>query len=341
MKFSTYYRISNRDKFFEKYIKKNLSDVREPYKTILTEKYSELMEIIVKLIMDENKEDLNYILSKNNAKVARSFFDYLTNSKIKKMKKSNIINALDEIFKGENVMKDFQAYLSEKVKPIKLNDEKFQKIMLTEEDDPFADDAGGGDDVGGDDMGGDDMGGDDPFAEGGDSGDTAGGGAGDGEGSEGGDGTDENGEGEGEELPEREDDPDFTKGVSDSEDITITDNPSGKCIYDVEGIMKAIEAVLASLPENELAEFDMVKKAVELIFNGKKLIPEDVTFQNPKNASYLIKKIGEKVDEKTKNYMILKIKQPLIAQRDKQKEEIAAMKNDTSVIRDTISGLDK
>ena len=114
----------------------------------------------------------------------------------------------------------------------------------------------------------------------------------------------------------------------------MTDTPSGECIYDVDGIMKSLAAVIQSTNDNDLAEIEMVKKAVELIFNGKILKPEDVTFTNPQNASYLIKKIGSNVDEKTKNYLILKIKQPLIKQRDQQKLDIAALKKDVNVARD-------
>jgi uncharacterized protein YpuA (DUF1002 family) len=85
----------------------------------------------------------------------------------------------------------------------------------------------------------------------------------------------------------------------------------------------------------------MVKKAVELIFNGKILKPEDVQFTNPENASFLIKKIGSNVDEKTRNYLILKIKEPLIKQRDQQKLDIAKLKKDVNVARDTLTDLDK
>ena len=85
----------------------------------------------------------------------------------------------------------------------------------------------------------------------------------------------------------------------------------------------------------------MVKKAVELIFNGKILKPEDVQFTNPENASFLIKKIGANVDEKTRNYLILKIKEPLIKQRDQQKLDIAKLKKDVNVARDTLTDLDK
>jgi hypothetical protein len=121
----------------------------------------------------------------------------------------------------------------------------------------------------------------------------------------------------------------------------LSDTPSGECIYDVEGAMQSLASVIQSLSDSDLAEIEMVKKAVELIFNGKILKPEDVTFTNPENASFLIKKIAANLDEKTKNYLILKIKQPLIKQRDKQKLDIAALKKDVNVARDTLQDLDK
>ena len=238
-------------------------------------------------------------------------------------------------------MQHFRDFLAEKMKEINLMDdlEKPERIRLNEaddDDDPFADDGGADDsgDVGGDPFGDDDGGSDGPSGE------------------EGGDGGDATGEEDTEkteadkkaeelDLEGHEDDPDFTQGVTDKDDVTLTDTPSGTCIYDVDGIMKAISAVIQSTSDSDLAEIVMVKKAVELIFNGKKLKPEDVQFTNPQNAAFLIKKIGENVDEKTKNYLLMKIKEPLIKQRDQQKLDIAALKKDVNAARDTIADLDK
>ena len=269
------------------------------------------------------------------------FFDYLTISNIKNKKKCDIVNRIKEVYTKENTMIDFKQFLAEKLEKIDMSSDLEQdKIKLTEaDDDPFADDAGGDDAGGDDDFGGDDAGGD-PF------GDDAGGGDSDSGDSDGGDG--EGGSGEGDEdnngelnLDDWEDDPDFTKGVQNSDDVTLSDTPSGECIYDVEGAMQSLASVIQSLSDSDLAEIEMVKKAVELIFNGKILKPEDVTFTNPQNASFLIKKIAANLDEKTKNYLILKIKQPLIKQRDQQKLDIAALKKDVNVARDTLQDLDK
>ena len=244
-------------------------------------------------------------------------------------------------------MKDFKEFLAEKMTEINLLDDldKPERIKLSEaeDDDPFADDAG---DTDTDTDTTDDS---DPF------GDDMGGGDGPGGGSSGGsdadeeDGEETDGENSTEadkkadelDLEGHEDDPDFLKGATDGDDVTLSDKPSGECIYDVDGIMKAIAAVIQGTNETDLEEIVAVKKAVELIFNGKILKPEDVQFTNTQNAAFLIKKIGEKVDEKTKNYLMVKIKEPLIKQRDQQKLDIVALKKDVNAARDTIQDLDQ
>lgn len=334
MKFSVYYRIQQRDSYFRRFF----SQISKKFSPELVEEaqsnYEDLLELIVKYLIDEDAHSMTVLLTKPNAKVARMFFDYLTISNIKSKKKCDIVNRIKEVYKKENTMIDFKAFLAEKLEKIDMSSDLEQdKIKLTEaDDDPFADDAGG--DAGGDDAGGD------PF------GDDAGGGDSDSGDSDG--GSDEGGNGEGDDsdndelnLDDWEDDPDFIKGVSNSDDVTLSDTPSGECIYDVEGAMQSLASVIQSLSDSDLAEIEMVKKAVELIFNGKILKPEDVTFTNPENASFLIKKIAANLDEKTKNYLILKIKQPLIKQRDKQKLDIAALKKDVNVARDTLQDLDK
>lgn len=339
LKYSVYYRIQQRDIYFNRFFDKYSKSFSPELKEATREKYEELLEIIVKYILDENKSDLNILLTKQNAKVARVFFDFLTVSNIKNKKKNEIIERIDEIFIEENIMKHFRDFLAEKMKEINLMDdlEKPEKIKLNEvDDDPFADEGGGDDggDAGGDPFADDDGGDDGPGGgkNGGDTGEVP---------EEDSEKSEAEKKAEELDLEGHEDDPDFTQGVMDKDDVTLTDTPSGTCIYDVDGIMKSISAVIQSTSDNDLAEIIMVKKAVELIFNGKILKAEDVQFTNPQNAAFLIKKIGENVDEKTRNYMMLKIKEPLIKQRDQQKLDIAALKKDVNAARDTISDLDK
>ena len=234
-------------------------------------------------------------------------------------------------------MKNIASFMAEKVKPANFNI-TYVPFSLNEadddmggDDDPFAD-TPDADDTG-DDMGGDAGG--DPFADAGDSGE--------GESSDSGDET-----ADAEEKDEdkydfegHDDDPDFSDVQKNDIDDLGQPTPAGKCVYDIDGILRSVNAVIQALPEEELAEIEAVKKAVNLIFNGKILKPEDVTFQNPKNAAYLLKKIGANVNQRTKDYLMLKIKQPLIKLRDQKKEELASIKKDTTNVRDTILTMDK
>lgn len=340
MKFSVYYRIQQRDSYFIRFFSQISKKFSPEFLEEAQTKYEDLLELVVKYLIDEDAHSMTVLLTKPNAKVARMFFDYLTISNIKNKKKCDIVNRIKEVYTKENTMIDFKAFLAEKLEKIDMSSDLEQdKIKLTEaDDDPFADDgpaddAGGDDDFGGDDAGGDPFG-DDAGGNDSDSGDS--------------DSDSEGGTTEGDEdnngelnLDDWDDDPDFTKGAANPDDVTLSDTPSGECIYDVEGAMQSLASVIQSLSDSDLAEIEMVKKAVELIFNGKILKPEDVTFTNPQNASFLIKKIAANLDEKTKNYLILKIKQPLIKQRDQQKLDIAALKKDVNVARDTLQDLDK
>ena len=340
MKFSVYYRIQQRDTYFSRFFSQVSKKFSPELVNEAESKYEDLMELVVKYLIDEDSHSMKILLTKPNAKVARMFFDYLTISNVKNKKKCDILSRIDEVYQKENTMIDFKQFLADKMIKFDLSDEleKEPKLSLNEadDDDPFADDAGGDDDMGGDDAGGD------PFADDGPGGGDGGSDGGSGDGSEGGtgDGSDQEDD-NGLNLDDYEDDPDFTKGKANPDDVTLSDTPSGECIYDTEGIMTSLASVIQSLSDSDLAEIEMVKKAVELIFNGKILKPEDVQFTNPENASFLIKKIGSNVDEKTRNYLYIKIKQPLIQQRDKQKLEIAALKKDVNVARDTLQDLDK
>lgn len=344
LKYSVYYRIQQRDSYFERFFKKFSKQFSPEIKEAAREKYEELMEIIVQYILDENKEDLNILLTKQNAKVARIFFDFLTVSNIKNKKKCDIATRIDEIFIEEMKMKEFKDFLAEKLSEINLMSELDvpERIKLTEADDedPFEDESDTETDTDAPDEDFSDEGGD-PFedSDGGSSASTS--------------SSPSKGDKDTGDLPEdekkkdeldldgHEDDPDFTKGVENKDDVTLSDTPSGECVYDVDGIMRALSAVIQSTSDNQLEEIVAVKKAVELIFNGKILNAEDVKFTNPQNASFLLKKIGEKVDEKTKNYLMLKIQEPLIKLRDQQKLDIAALKKDVNVARDTIADLNK
>ena len=70
------------------------------------------------------------------------------------------------------------------------------------------------------------------------------------------------------------------------------------------------------------------------------LNPEDLEFKNIKNAIFLIKKIGAKLDVKARSYLNRKMKEPLIKKRDEIKQDIATMKGDLDSTRDMLTALD-
>lgn len=235
-------------------------------------------------------------------------------------------------------------------KTITLSD-KLDKQFLFEEDDFGGDDAGGGDDGGfgddaggGDDPFGDDAGGGDPF------GDDAGGGGGPGgsgsSNSEGEEGEEDDGKSEEDKKKEEldldghEDDPDFTFGKKNKDDVTLPDEPAAGTMFDLDEVMQATAALVSTLSEDQLVEYKQVKKCVELIFNGKILKPEDLDFKNVQNAIFLVENICKKLDIKTSAYLIRKLKEPLILKRDEIKQDIADQKNDLNTSRDAVIKLD-
>ena len=240
-------------------------------------------------------------------------------------------------------MKNLNEYWNENVKMFDFNKilktKSRVKFSLNEADDDDGDDAGGADagaDAGGDDLG-DDLGGD---LGGGDDmggfGDDAGGSGG----GDSGDDGEADGDGETEEKDTHEPDPDFTDGIK-GETPVLDAEPAGETIYDSEGVMKSIKAVIETLPKEQLVEIEKVKNALELIFSGKKLNPEDLDFDNIQNAIFLISKIAEPLDDRTKNYMTIKLKQPLMKARDEDKLELANKAKELDKKRDTILNIDK
>lgn len=267
-------------------------------------------------------------------------------------------------------MKNIKEMLDVVTEPIKLgNDFGFSNFLteesdfeetriITEEDDPFA---GGGDVDGGDTSGGDanadpfgggDAGNDagsDPFGTnmgGGAGGSAAGAGAG-GEGS--GDAGGINGEDDEDKDPDEnpaltdgshEPDPEFNQGESDPNDVTLSKDASINNKFNITDIMKTVATVIQTLSEEQLIEIEKVKNDVELIFNGFLLNEEDLDFDNVENAIFIIEKIAKKLEIKTKNYLIRKLKEPLIKKRDNIKQDIATKKGELNTTRDILTKLD-
>jgi len=235
-------------------------------------------------------------------------------------------------------MKTIDEYLSENVKPVNFDKVlNVGKINIFEAEDPMAADPMGGGDMGGDPMGGDPMGGP-PM--GGPSGDDAGF-----DNAE----TNDDDEEESEEdkklkeldLEGHEDDPDATSGIKDIDNATLPAKPAAESIYDFNSLFKSIAAVRSTASEEELKGFDQIEKALTLIGNGKKLKMEDVAFDDPESAMELINKVEEPLDIKLKNYIDLKIKQPIILYRDQNKADIADKAAENDKARDAIDALNK
>lgn len=243
-------------------------------------------------------------------------------------------------------MKTIDEYLSENIKPVNFDKVlNVGKINIFEAEDPMAADPIGGDMGGGDPLGGVDMGGGDPMGGhpmGGPSGDDAGfDNAETGEGEDDEEESDEDKKLKELDLEGHEDDPDATSGIKDTDNVTLPAKPAAESIYDFNSLFKSIAAVRSTASAEELKGFDQVEKALTLIGNGKKLKMEDVAFDDPESAMELINKVEEPLDIKLKNYIDLKIKQPIILYRDQNKADIAAKAAENDKARDAIDALNK
>lgn len=244
-------------------------------------------------------------------------------------------------------MKTIDEYLSENIKPVNFDKVlNVGKINIFEAEDPMAaDPMGGGDMGGGDPLGGGDIGGGDPMGGppmGGPSGDDAGfDNAETGEGEDDEEESDEDKKLKELDLEGHEDDPDATSGIKDTDNVTLPAKPAAESIYDFNSLFKSIAAVRSTASAEELKGFDQVEKALTLIGNGKKLKMEDVAFNDPESAMELINKVEEPLDIKLKNYIDLKIKQPIILYRDQNKADIAAKAAENDKARDAIDALNK
>ena len=240
-------------------------------------------------------------------------------------------------------MKTINEYLSENVKPVNFDKVlNVGKIDIFEAEDPMAADSMGGGDMGGDPMAGGDMGGGDPMG-GPPMGGPGGGDAGfaNAEAAEDDEESDEDKKLKELDLEGHEDDPDATSGIKDTDNATLPAKPAAESIYDFNSLFKSIAAVRSTASEEELKGFDQIEKALALIGNGKKLKMEDVAFDDPESSMELINKVEEPLDIKLKNYIDLKIKQPIILYRDQNKADIADKAAENDKARDAIDALNK
>ena len=99
MLFSIYYRIEHRQEFLDKYFEKIFKEDLDSEYDYTIDRLTELMELMVKLLLNEDKIGLFGLLTKKNTKCARLFFNYLTCSNIRSINKEIIKDRLNEIFK--------------------------------------------------------------------------------------------------------------------------------------------------------------------------------------------------------------------------------------------------
>ena len=89
MKFSVYYRIQQRDTYFSRFFSQVSKKFSPELVNEAESKYEDLMELVVKYLIDEDSHSMKILLTKPNAKVARMFFDYLTISNVKLIPAAN------------------------------------------------------------------------------------------------------------------------------------------------------------------------------------------------------------------------------------------------------------
>lgn len=100
MLFSVYYKIEHRSEYLDKIIEKSVKELgNNSEENILSDRFTELMELMVNMLLNKDKLGLYNILTNKNSKVARKFFNYLTCSNIRSINKEVIRDRINEILK--------------------------------------------------------------------------------------------------------------------------------------------------------------------------------------------------------------------------------------------------
>lgn len=242
-------------------------------------------------------------------------------------------------------LESIRKFVNEQVAPV-----DFLKLLKEDgpdddapSDDTPPEDLDGGDeggDGGDGDLGGDfsddggDLGGGDGGDLGGDLGGGPAGGPGGGPGGDTGELGDET-EATGNRFADREDDPDFT-GAS-GEGSAAEGNPAGGMIYDVEGVLKGVNDAINSTDVN-LAEIDDAKNVLEVIANGKKLIPQDFDeIHDYQSFSDIVNRALFQTDDNTKNYFKMKIKKAILDIQNQKKMDASKDAGEVDTMRDLAS----
>lgn len=243
-------------------------------------------------------------------------------------------------------LESIRKFVNEQVAPVdflKLLKEAGPDDDAPSDDPPPEDLDGGDDDAGGDDVGGGDFSDDGGDLGGGDGGDLGGdigggpaGGPGGGPGGDTGELGDET-EAVDNRFADREDDPDFTG--ANGEGSAAEGQPAGGMIYDVEGVLKGVNDAINSTDVN-LAEIDDVKNILEVIANGKKLIPQDFEeIHDYDSFSDIVNRALFQTDDNTKNYFKMKIKQAILDIQNQKKIDASKNAGEVDTMRDLASKL--
>lgn len=243
-------------------------------------------------------------------------------------------------------LESIRKFVNEQVAPVdflKLLKEDGPDDDAPSDDNPPEDLDGGDDGDGGDggdfsDDGGDlggDLGGDAGGDLGGDIGGGPAGGPGGGAGGDSGEELGDETEATDNRFADREDDPDFT-GAS-GEGSAAEGNPPGGMIYDVEGVLKGVNDAINSTDVN-LAEIDEAKNVLEVIANGKKLIPQDFQeIHDYQSFSDIVNRALFQTDDNTKNYFKMKIKQAILDIQNQKKIDASKNAGEVDTMRDLAS----
>lgn len=102
MKFSVYYKLLERDKYFARFFNREKKKLDIETIPLAEEMYKDLLELIASYILSSNKIALSIILTKQNSKIAKRFFDHFTDSDTTHMSKADILTRINEFFEEVN-----------------------------------------------------------------------------------------------------------------------------------------------------------------------------------------------------------------------------------------------
>lgn len=121
MKFSIYYRLLHRDRYFERFFKKERDKyICEEDRAMAEEMLKDMLEAIVSYILTENRLALATMLTKSNSKIAKRFFDYLTHSDTVHSSRAVTIEKINKFFDEVMTDEDYSRILAREAEADKV-----------------------------------------------------------------------------------------------------------------------------------------------------------------------------------------------------------------------------